>query len=112
MSQVTEQAAFLLDICNFIQYATSQGFVVTQGEAQRPVEMQEIYVKTGRSKTMDSRHLVRMAQDLNFFIAGKYITKKEHLQELGNYWESLHPKNSWGGNWNNFKDTPHFERRG
>jgi hypothetical protein len=28
----TEQAAFLLDACKLIQYATDQGFMVTGGE--------------------------------------------------------------------------------
>jgi len=112
MSKVNEQAEFLLDFCALIQKAASLGFTVTPGELQRPIEMQEIYVRTGRSKTMNSKHIERMAGDLNFFIAGKYITEKELLQPLGDYWEELDPKNSWGGNWNSFKDTPHFERRG
>jgi hypothetical protein len=111
MSKVNEQAEFLQDFCALIQKAASLGFTVTAGELQRPIEMQEIYVRTGRSKTMNSKHIERMAGDLNFFIAGKYITSKELLQPLGDYWEELDPKNSWGGNWNSFKDTPHFERR-
>jgi hypothetical protein len=32
MSLSTEQAAFLLDACKLIQYATDQGFKVTGGE--------------------------------------------------------------------------------
>jgi hypothetical protein len=32
MSLSTEQAAFLLDACKLIQYATEQGFKVTGGE--------------------------------------------------------------------------------
>ena len=33
------------------------------------------------------------------------------LRPFGDYWESLNPKNSWGGSWASFKDVPHFERR-
>jgi hypothetical protein len=33
------------------------------------------------------------------------------LKPVGEFWESLDTKNSWGGNWNSFKDVPHFERR-
>jgi hypothetical protein len=29
---------------------------------------------------------------------------------LGAYWESLHPKNRWGGNFKSLVDCPHFER--
>lgn len=111
MSLRTEQEAFLLDIIKLIQFSYTKGFTVTPGEFLRPVEMQEIYVKSGRSKTFDSYHLKRLAADLNMFLDGAYICDKKILQEVGDYWESLSPKNSWGGNWNIFKDVPHFERR-
>ena len=105
------QSAFLLDFCRLIQYAYAQGFVVTSGELLRPVQMQEIYVKTGRSKTMNSNHIKKLAGDLNFFSReGKYICTVEELKGLGAYWESLNTKNRWGGNFKNFKDAPHFER--
>jgi len=71
MSLSTEQAAFLLDMCKLIQYATDQGFVVTGGELARTPEQQAIY---------------------------------------GAYWETLHPKNRWGGNFKSLVDCPHFER--
>lgn len=111
MSLVNEQAAFLLDAARLIQKATETGWTVTGGELYRTAEQQEIYVKSGRSKTMNSNHLKRLAIDLNFFKDGKLIYDQNALQSIGNYWESLSPKNSWGGNWDSFKDTPHFERR-
>jgi peptidoglycan L-alanyl-D-glutamate endopeptidase CwlK len=111
MSLVQEQQLFLLDACRLIAFATKQGFVVTGGELFRTAEQQEIYVKTGRSKTMNSNHLKRCAIDLNFFKDGKLVYDKALLQPVGDYWESLNKKNSWGGNWNSFKDVPHFERR-
>lgn len=111
MSLVTEQQAFLLDVCRLVAFATKQGFVVTGGELFRTAEQQEIYVKTGRSKTMNSLHLKRCAIDLNFFKDGKLIYDIKVLAPIGAYWESLSKKNSWGGNWNSFKDVPHFERR-
>lgn len=111
MSLRTEQELFLVDFVKLIPFARNKGFTVTAGELLRPVEMQEIYVRTGRSKTLDSKHIQKLAGDLNFFLNGVYVTKKETLQEVGDYWESLSPKNSWGGNWNSFTDTPHFERR-
>jgi peptidoglycan L-alanyl-D-glutamate endopeptidase CwlK len=110
MSLNTEQAAFLLDMCKLIQYATDQGFVVTGGELARTPEQQAIYFKTGRSKTMNSIHLKRCAIDLNFFKDGKIIWDKATIAPLGAYWESLHTKNRWGGNFSNLVDCPHFER--
>lgn len=108
MSLVTEQSAFLLDVCKLIQFATEQGFVVTGGELYRTPEQQKIYVDTGRSKTMKSKHLERLAIDLNFFKDGKLTYE---TSEIGRYWESLSPKNSSGMFWKSFKDGPHFERR-
>ena len=110
MSLSTEQAAFLLDACKLIQYATEQGFMVTGGELSRTPEQQAIYVKTGRSKTMKSVHLTRCAIDLIFFKDGKIIWDKATIAPLGVYWESLNVKNRWGGNFSNLVDCPHFER--
>lgn len=110
MSLAQEQAEFLLDACKLIQYATGLGFMVTGGELARTPEQQAIYLKTGRSKTMNSIHLKRCAIDLNFFLDGKIVWDKKKLVPLGQYWESLHPKNRWGGNFKSLVDFPHFER--
>lgn len=104
------QAEFLLDIGKLVVFATSLGFEVTGGELWRPAEMQKLYVQTGRSKTMNSLHGDRLAEDLNFFLDGKYVADVGVLRKVGAYWESLHPLNSWGGNGVNFKDAPHFSR--
>ena len=110
MSVVTEQAAFLLDVCKLVEEATRQGFTVTAGEMYRTPEQQAVYVKTGRSKTMNSLHLTRRAVDLNFFRDNKLVYNKDALASLGAYWESLHPLNSWGGNGQKLVDVPHFSR--
>ena len=110
MSLSDEQAAFLLDACKLVQYATEQGFKVTGGEVFRTAEQQAIYVQTGRSKTLNSNHLKRLAIDLNFFKDGQIIWDKGILAPLGAYWETLHPKNRWGGNFKSLVDCPHFER--
>lgn len=110
MSLVPDQAAFLLDVCKLIQFATDKGFSVTGGELWRSPEQQAIYVKTGRSKTMRSRHLERLAIDLNFFVGGRLCYDVTIIRPVANYWESLHPLNSWGGNGVAIKDVPHFSR--
>lgn len=107
---VDNQAAFLLDACKLIQFATAQGFKVTGGELFRTAEQQQIYVKTGRSKTMQSNHLRRLAIDLNFISGGELCYDKARLEPIGKYWESLNPANRWGGHFSSFKDMPHFER--
>lgn len=110
MSLVAEQAAFLLDMGKLVQYATEQGWTVTGGELYRTVEQQQIHFKAGRSKTMNSIHLKRCAIDLNFFKGGQLVWDKTQLAPIGAYWESLHPKNRWGGNFKSLVDVPHFER--
>jgi hypothetical protein len=110
VSNISEQAAFLLDLTKLINKATELGFVVTAGELFRTPEQQQIYVKTGRSKTMNSLHLQRRAVDLNFFVDGKLTYDKATLAPLGAFWESLHPLNSWGGNGVKLVDAPHFSR--
>lgn len=111
MSLVTEQAAFLKDVVLLLKKAEELGFVVTGGELFRTAEQQQIYVKTGRSKTMASNHLRRCAIDFNFFLDNKLIYDINILRPLGEYWKSLNSKNDWGGFWKSFKDVPHFERR-
>lgn len=110
MSLVNEQAAFLLDVAKLIQWATQEGFTVTAGELYRSLEQQQIYFKTGRSKTLKSQHLKRLAIDLNFFVNGKLTWSKDILAPVGAYWESLNPKNRWGGNFKSLCDVPHYER--
>lgn len=111
MALVAEQAAFLLDVARLILWCEEQGWTVTGGELYRTAEQQQIYVKTGRSKTMASNHLKRLAVDLNFFRGGQLVYDLNALEPIGAYWESLSPRNSWGGRWHKFVDAPHFERR-
>lgn len=100
------QEAFSEDLVKLLQFAFSKGYKVRMGEVLRPIEMQELYVKTGRSKTMNSLHIKKCAADIHFIQDGKVCYPKE----LGDYWESLSQYNQWGGNWKSFKDAPHFER--
>jgi predicted chitinase len=116
MSLLREQSTFLLHVAELIQKASELGFYASGGELYRTSEQQALHVKNGRSKTMNSQHLKRLAVDLNFFKATQDGTLKltyevEDLRPLGEFWERLDTANRWGGNWTSFKDTPHFERR-
>jgi hypothetical protein len=119
MSLNSEQAAFLRDVVKLFEFIWKSGYEITAGELYRTVEQQEIYVKTGRSKTMNSMHLKRCAIDLNFFKDGNLIQDRDSIKPIGDHWESLNEKNRWGGNWrglvdsgkSQFVDIPHFERQ-
>lgn len=115
MSLVRQQNIFLMQVAELIRKAAELGFVVSGGELYRTADQQAIHLKAGRSKTLNSQHLKRLAIDLNFFLpapdgALTLTYDVEALRPLGDYWESLDPANRWGGKWN-FKDTPHFERQ-
>lgn len=113
MSLLSEQWKFLQDVCKLINFIAIKGYIASGGELWRSPETQKIYLETGRSKTSTSYHLDRLAIDLNIFNKeGKLIIRKEDLQEIGDYWESLDSKNKWGGNFKTFLDIPHFEKRG
>ena len=103
------QQIFTTNVALLILKAKELGIGLTFGDAFRPKSRQKWLVQTGKSKTMNSMHLKRLAVDFNFFIDGKLTYEKPKLQELGDYWESLHVANRWGGNWTTFVDTPHFE---
>lgn len=111
MSLVKEQFEFLKDVAVLIEFCADHELVITAGELYRPPEMQKIYVQTGRSKTMNSKHGQRLAIDLNFFKDGKLIYDIAVLRPVGEFWESLSTQNSAGMFWRSFKDVPHFERR-
>ncbi len=105
----TTQSEFVLDIAKLIDFADTIGIELTFGEAHRTEYQQARYVEKGKSKTMNSQHLKRLAVDFNFFIDDKLTYEKEDVKQLGIFWESLHHKNEAGMFWD-FLDVPHFQR--
>lgn len=90
---------------------TQVDFTVLEGF--RSVARQRKLVKSGASKTMNSRHLTGHAVDLGAYVDGEiswhwphyYVIEKAMKQaakELGVIIE-------WGGDWKSFKDGPHYQ---
>lgn len=100
------QEAFTRDLVRLISKAHELGYGVRLGEVFRSPEQQQIYIKTGRSKTMNSMHLKKCAADLHFTKDGELC----YPEVLGKYWESLDVLNKAGMFWSKFKDQPHFQR--
>lgn len=109
MSLSDEQWEFLQDVARLIRFAGEKNMKLTGGELLRTPEQQELYYQQGKSKTLNSNHLKKLAIDLNLLVNGRLATREEY-RPLGQYWESLDPKNRWGGNFKGFVDSPHFER--
>lgn len=101
------QRIFSANVAKLIQWAYSNGYGITGGEWYRPQEMAKIYADRGIG-IVDSLHTMKLAIDLNLFVAGKYMTDSEAYRPLGEYWESLDPKNRWGGRFKR-PDGNHFE---
>ena len=100
------QEAFAKDFFKLLQKIFELGYKVRIGEVQRTQEQQEIYIRTGKSKTMNSMHLKKCAVDLFITLDGKIVYPKE----IGEYWQSLDPLNQAGMFWTTFSDMPHYER--
>lgn len=119
------QIQFTKNVAALIVYADLHGIELTLGEAYRPKSqvflnffgytvvrgVNGLELKKGKkiSNTLKSYHEKRLAIDFNFFVNGKLTYDKHKLKVLGDFWESLHPLNRWGGNFKTLEDTPHFE---
>jgi len=109
MSLSSKQMVFSKNVAKLIIYAEIIGVGLTFGEAYRTEYQEKEYVRTGKSHTMKSNHLRRLAVDFNFFINDKILYEHPLITKLGKYWESLNELNRWGGFWTSFKDRAHFE---
>tara|TARA_R110000868_G_scaffold15596_3_gene70927 strand:- start:2926 stop:3252 length:327 start_codon:yes stop_codon:yes gene_type:complete len=87
-------------------YIYSCGYAVTQGRGR---VSEKANAADGGHK--NSCHLSGLAQDLNLFLDGVFLTDTTDHEKFGVYWESLHPLARWGGR---FNDGNHysFEHQG
>jgi peptidoglycan L-alanyl-D-glutamate endopeptidase CwlK len=114
-----KQKIFTQNIAKLIDWAYANGFELTFGEVWRSPEQQALYVKQGKSKTMNSRHLDRLAVDFNVFKNNTMLNDPKFIQPLGEYWMTLDKDNVWGNDWNRnhsiedekFSDPYHFEMK-
>lgn len=106
-----KQMKFTVMVGKLIAYATELNIGLTMGHAWRDTETQKKLFEQGRSKTMKSKHLDKLAIDLNVFIdkgnGRVWSTKTEDYQTLGEYWKHLGGR--WGGDFIGFTDAGHFE---
>lgn len=103
-----KQFIFLQDVAKLIDFCVENDIVVTGGELHRTLYQQKEYLRTGKSQTMRSDHLRKLAIDLNFFFDGELSYSKEDIKQVADYWKSLRPSNYWGGDFKSLADTPHF----
>lgn len=101
------QSLFVRLLGLLIHYVYEKGWELTLSDGH-------VSSKTGHMP--NSLHYVRLAQDLNLFINGQWISDGKHSAwlEIGEFWESLHHLCSWGGRFGGDgikftgKDSNHF----
>ncbi len=109
MNLLEQQSTFAKNVAKLLVYIFDEGHLCTLGEAFRTKEQAEIYAKSGKG-IKDSLHCERLAIDLNLFtFDGKYLDKTDDYHQIGEYWESLHPRNRWGGRFKERPDGNHFQ---
>lgn len=87
------------------------GFVVIEG--LRNVTRQRQLLNAGASRTMRSRHLTGHAVDLAAVVAGEIRWDWPLYHKLASLMKraasELEVPIEWGGDWETFKDGPHFQ---
>lgn len=87
---------------------TEQDFSV--GEGLRSLERQRELVKTGKSTTMNSRHLTGHAVDLfPYPLSWDWEYFYPIADAMKQAAEELEVPIDWGGDWTSFPDGPHFQ---
>ena len=89
-SDSDRQKLFASLVPRLIDYIYAQGYSCTFGDAYRSPQ-----VKYGHENSL---HRHRLAIDLNLFDQkGRYLTDSESHRPFGEYWQSLDPECTWGG---------------
>ena len=96
MSLGHEQEEFARDLGILIGWYYGQGYRVRMGD---------VFAHDGHKD--NSQHYKKLAADLNLFLDEKFLTKTKDHVAGGTFWESIDPKNRWGGR---YKDGNHYER--
>lgn len=102
-----QQSLFVKLVAQLIQWAYSNGYELTFGEAWRTPEQAKLNAAKGTG-IPNSLHISRLAIDLNLFRDGVFLDSTEHHRALGNYWKSLHPLACWGGDFKPRPDGNHY----
>lgn len=113
MSLREKQARFARLLSQLIAWIFARGWDVTLADGGVTL-MRKVQLKDGtRVRAMDREHMdgslhySRLAQDLNLFVDGKFITDGSNpvWEEIGKHWEAMDPECRWGGR---FRDANHF----
>ena len=98
----------LVDVVKRAIEITGQDFSVTEGI--RHIERQRQLVATGKSTTLNSRHLTGHAVDLvPYPVSWDWEYFYPIADAMKQAAEELDVDLEWGGDWKSFPDGPHFQ---
>jgi hypothetical protein len=98
----SKQSRFLWNLAKMIVYGHAQGYDITLGRG-----LETPAGNKANGGIAKSNHLSALAQDLNFFKGGQYLTKTEDLKIFGDWWKNCDPCAVWGGDFTK-PDGNHF----
>ena len=106
----TARCHFTIAIAALIHYAVSLGYEIAMAEG-----MERITAKDPTSDHMaGSLHHIGLAQDLDLYLKGVYLTQSEDHEPLGTWWEDYGVEHglplAWGGNFSK-PDGNHYSLR-
>ncbi len=86
-------------------------FVITCG--RRTIEQQKVLVDTGRSQTLNSRHLSGHALDFAVIVDGVVSWELEYYKAVADVFKAVGDELGvpveWGGDWSTLVDGPHIQ---
>ena len=98
-----------------IECAVRSLFPFNVSEGLRSVEQQREYVRQGKSRTMNSKHLTGKAVDLYPLTMNRKQVDWSRFEELADLMFQVASDQGteivWGGHWKTFIDKCHFELR-
>jgi len=95
-----KQELFVRLIHQLKGFIFEQGYDIREGDAFRDPRVHGEWGEKKGYGSAYSVHKLKLANDINLFKDGMYLTKTEDHKVFGEYWESLHPLCRWGGRWN------------
>lgn len=111
LSRLERVHADLVKVVKGAIEVTSVDFGVIEG--LRTIERQKELVRAGASMTLNSRHLTGHAVDLIAYIDGDARWDWPLYHRIAEVMSMIAQEEgislTWGGNWIQFKDGPHFE---
>ncbi|PHS24005.1 MAG: hypothetical protein COA85_08940 [Robiginitomaculum sp.] len=82
-------------------------------EGRRSLDRQQLLYESGATRTMNSRHLTGHAVDLGAWVGGSLRWDWPLYEKINQAMQlaavELNTPVEWGGDWQSFRDGPHFQ---